>query len=177
MKFSDQAGVYAAQLHFAEAHSRPWLWLVAVLWAVCPFFLRTAFMNPSDMIWLQDVLQGVPVPHFFSAQQSMAGEIEAVFALAVLILVQLVGTVMFYRRSALNIGAVATPVLWPMAALLPGVLGNAGWLAWTGQFDFLGCLIGLTPAWLTFGGEVIINRLGKQFVHGKQNQLAPLHPY
>ena len=33
MKLFDQAGVYAARVHVAEAKSRPWLWLVAVGWA------------------------------------------------------------------------------------------------------------------------------------------------
>jgi hypothetical protein len=175
MKLIDQAGVYTGQLHYAEAHSRPWLWLVALGWCACPFFIRTAVMNPSDTIWLQDLLQGAPVPHWFTAQQNMAGEFWAVIALAVLILLQLCMTVMFYRRSALDMGTVATPVLWPLAALLPGLLGNAAWYAWSGNFDLQGCLIGLSPTWLAFGGELIINRLGKNFIYGTmKNQLAQL---
>jgi hypothetical protein len=83
---------------------------------------------------------------------------------------------MFYRRSALDMGTVATPVLWPLAALLPGILGNAAWYAWSGGvFDLQGCLIGLSPTWLAFGGELIINRLGKNFIYGTmKNQLAQL---
>jgi hypothetical protein len=177
MKLSDQAGEYVALLHAADKASRPWLYLVGAGWVVCPVLVRTVLLNPSDMIWLQDVLQGVPLPHEFTAQQSAAGEFWAVIALVVLLLVQLVGTTMFYRRSALDMGGpAATPVLWPMAALVPGVLGNAAWLTWTGEFDFLGCLIGLSPAWLTFGGEIVINRLGKTFVYGKTNALVQLHP-
>jgi hypothetical protein len=168
MKFSDRAGAYAAQVHVAETKSRPWLWGVALGWVVLPFALRTAGLNPEDMIWGQYWAQGVPVPHAFTQQQVGVGFVEAVMALGVLLLLQLVMTVLFYRRAALDTGAkVATPVLWPLAALLPGVLGNALWYLSTGYFDWQGCLIGLTPTWLTFGAEVIVNRLGKNFVYGK----------
>jgi hypothetical protein len=177
MSLFDQTGNYAADLHAAEKKSRPWLWMVTALWALCPFFVRTAALNPGDMIWLQDLLQGIPVPPSFTAQQTAAGEFAALISLGVLILLTLVFTVLFYRRAALDLGGpAATPVLWPMAALLPGVLGNAAWLWWSGVFDLQGCLIGLSPAWLTFGGEIIINRLGKNFVYGKTSQLAQLHP-
>jgi hypothetical protein len=178
MKFSDHAGIYAAQIHVAESRSRPWLWLVAVGWVVTPFLVRTVTMNPSDMIWLQYVVQGLPLPpHGFTEQQAVAGFVEAAFALAVLMLLQLCGTVMFYRRAALDIGPVTTPTLWPMAALLPGVLGNAAWLAWTGQFDLAGCLVGMSPAALTVGAEVVVNRLGKTFVYGVKNQPVQMQHY
>jgi hypothetical protein len=169
----NQAGEYAALVHGADKASRPWLWLVAALWVVCPFFVRTAMLNPGDMIWLQDRLQGIPVPGSFSSQQTAIGEVEALMALGVLILLQLVATVMFYRRSALDIGPVATPVLWPLAALLPGILGSAAWLAWKGYFDPLGCIMGLSPAWLTFGAEMLVNRLGKNFVYGQSPASYP----
>ncbi|HVB15430.1 MAG TPA: hypothetical protein VNF04_02750 [Stellaceae bacterium] len=175
MKVSDQAGIYAAQLHVAETHSRPWLWVVAVGWIVCPFLVRTVLMNPGDMIWAQYVAQGLSLPsHGFTAQQTAVGFVEAVVALAVLLLLEFCATVMFYRRAALDLGPVATPTLWPLAALLPGVLGNAAWLAWSGSFDLAGCLIGGSSAYLTVGVEIIINRLGKDFVYGKKNQLVQL---
>jgi hypothetical protein len=172
MKATDHAGVYVSQLHVAHAEAPLLLWGVALGWIVCPFLLRTVMLNPADMIWLQDLVQGVPVPRSFTEQQTTAGLIESVIALAVLLLLQLVGTVLFYRRSALDMGPVTTPALWPIAALLPGILGNAAWYGWSGAFDLHGCLIGLSPAWLAFGGEIIINRLGKNFVYGKQSQLA-----
>jgi hypothetical protein len=50
--------------------------------------------------------------------------------------------------------AKATPPLSPLAALLPGVFGNCLWWLWSGSFDLQGCLIGLSPAWLTFGTHV-----------------------
>jgi hypothetical protein len=179
MKLSDQAADYVAVLHVASAKkkARPWLLLVAAGWAVCPFLLRTVILNPEDMIWLQYKVQGIPLPAhgLFTAQQTGVGFVEALMALAVLILVQLVGTTLFYRRAALDIGPAATPPLWPCAALLPGLLGNAAWYGALGYFDLGGCVIGLLPAWITLGGEIIINRLGKNFVYG-QGDLAGLHP-
>jgi hypothetical protein len=173
MTFSNHASEYAHRLQLAEANSRPWLYLVAAGWALCPFLVRTVALNPEDMIWLQYKVQGLHLPpHGFTAQQVGVGFTEAVIALAVLILVQLVCTVMFYRRSQLDMPGlpVATPVLWPLAALAPGAVGNLIWYWWTGYFDLHGCLIGLSPAWLTFGAELIINRLGKNFIYGKQTQ-------
>jgi hypothetical protein len=171
MKLFDEAGVYAATVHVAEAKSRPWLWVVALGWAAFPFFLRTALVNPSDMIWLQDYAQGLAVPPRFTEQQSIMGLIEAVIALGVLVMWQLIATTAFYRRAALDTGGpVATPPLFPLAALLPGVFGNAAWLGGTGYFDPAGCVIGLSPVALTVGCEFIVNRLGKKTV----NQLMQL---
>lgn len=172
MKLFDQAGVYAARVHVAEAKSRPWLWLVAVGWAAFPFVLRTVLVNPTDMIWAQYWAQSLPLPlHGFTEQQSTVGLVEAVMALGVLVMWQLIATTAFYRRAALDLGGpVATPSLFPLAALLPGVVGNAAWLGGTGYFDLAGCLVGLSPVALTVGCEIIVNRLGKKTV----NQLMQL---
>jgi hypothetical protein len=175
MKFIDQAGVYASDLHVAHSRAGVWLWLVTLGWGVLPFALRTA-VNPGDMIWFQYWVQGLSPPLRFTAQQTAVGLVEAVIAVLVLLLLQIVGTVLFYRRSALDVGPVATPALFPLAALLPGVLGNAAWYGWTGDFDWQGCLIGLAPAWLAFGAGIVVNRLGRNFVYGLTKQLVPLHP-
>jgi hypothetical protein len=165
MKAFDQAGEYAATVHVADAKSRPWLYVVALGWCAFPFLLRTVLVNPSDMIWLQDIVQGVPLPRWFTQQQGMAGEFWAVVALGVLVMWQLIATTAFYRRAALDEGGpLATPTLFPLSALLPGVLGNAAWLGGTGYFDLAGCLIGLSPVALTVGCEFIVNRLGKKTV-------------
>jgi hypothetical protein len=178
MTFFDQAGYYAATLRFAEARSRPWLYLVAALWVVCPFLLRTALLNPGDMIWAQYKVQHLRLPpNGFSALQIAVGFTEAVIALAVGMLLALSATLMFYRRSALDMPGqpVATPSLWALAALVPGVLGSAFWLAWTGYFDLYGCVIGLGSAALTWGCEWVCNRLGRGFVLGPTAQ-TPLLP-
>ena len=123
------------------------------------------------MIWLQDWAQGLAVPLSFTDKQTTVGFVEAVIALAVLVMWQLIATTAFYRRAALDLGGpVATPPLFPLAALLPGVIGNAAWLGGTGYFDLAGCLIGLSPVALTVGCEIIVNRIGKKTV----NQLMQL---
>jgi hypothetical protein len=166
MKSLDQAGDYVSQVHVADAKSRPWLYVVALGWGAFPFLLRTVLVNPGDMIWLQDWAQGLSVPLSFTDTQTTVGLVEAVIALAVMVMWQLIATTAFYRRAALDQGGpVATPPLFPLAALLPGVLGNAAWLGGTGYFDLTGCLIGLSPVALTVGCEIVVNRLGKNTVN------------
>ena len=74
------------------------------------------------------------MPHVFTAQQAASGLVEAVFALVVLVLLQMVCTVLFYRRAKMEGSSVATPALWPLAALATGVIGNGVWWYVTGSF-------------------------------------------
>ena len=95
------------------------------------------------------------------------GFIEALFALAALAAFQLIGTVLFYRRAQLEVGGpVAQPPLWPLAAFTAGILGNAAWFAGTGAFDLGGCIVGLSSAALTIGGEILCEHLGHELVFG-----------
>ena len=84
----------------------------------------------------------------------------------------MVCTVLFYRRAQMEGKSIATPALWPVAALLAGVLGNAAWWFGTGAFDPSGCIVGLSSAALTVGGEVLCNRLGREFVFGPAQAVA-----
>jgi hypothetical protein len=163
--FRDRAGIYVSDVQVAYVRAGVPGWLVALGWIVFPFALQT-LLHPGDAIRLQYVLQGQTPPHILTAQQTGVGFVETVFALAVLILFQLVNTVLFYRRAQMSGAAVATPVLWPLAALLPGVIGNALWYVWTGYFDRTGFLIGLTPVVLTVAAEMLCNQLGRDFVLG-----------
>ena len=157
-------GAYASDLHTAAVRARLG-WLVALGWIAFPFVLQT-LLHPGDAIRLQYVLQGQTPPQFLTAQQTGIGFIETVFALAVLLLFQMACTVLFYRRVQLDGVALATPVLWPLAALLPGVIGNAAWFIGTGYFDTTGFIVGLTPVPLTVAAEMFINQLGRDFVFG-----------
>src|SRR4051794_23047295 len=114
-------GAYAADVHVGGARAPLYIAAVALGWTVFPYAVQTV-LHPTDAIWLQMKLQGLAVPPQFTAQQAVSGLVEAVFALCILVLLQLVFTALFYRRAKMdpkpeNSSAVATPVLWPLAAL------------------------------------------------------------
>jgi hypothetical protein len=86
----------------------------------------------------------------------------------------LVGTRLFYRYARLtNAERIAAPALWPLAALLTGIFGNAGWLAATGQLDPVGGLIGFSSMALTVGAEWLMEGLGSDFVFGRAQGAHP----
>jgi hypothetical protein len=165
--YKKTAGAYVADVRGASARAGRYSVAVTAGWVAFPFALQTV-MHPTDAIWVQLKVQGLPVPHVFTAQQAAAGFVEAVIALAVLVLLQMVCTVLFYRRAKMESKgkSIATPALWPVAALLTGVLGNAAWFYGAGAFDPGGCAVGLSSAVLTIGGELLCNRLGREFVFG-----------
>jgi hypothetical protein len=159
-------GNYTAEMHAASIRAG---WRISVVialgWIAFPFALQS-LLHPGDIIRLHYALQGLHAPHDLQARQLIVGFAEAVLALAVLALVQLVGTVLFYRHAQVHGQVIATPALWPLAALLPGVLGNFAWLAGTGSFDFGGCVLGFTSAALTITAEILCEQLGRDFVLG-----------
>jgi hypothetical protein len=171
-QYKQSVGAYAADVHVAAMRARQYSMAVALGWVVFPFAVQTV-LHPSDAIRLQLRLQGQPVPHLFTAQQAASGLVEAVFALAVLVLLQMVCTVLFYRRAKLEGSSVATPALWPIAALSVGVIGNGVWWYATGVFDPSGGLVGWSSMALTFGGEMLCNKLGRDFVLGSGTVAAP----
>ena len=141
-------------------------WMVAAGWLLVPAAVQTVF-HPQDAIRALARLQGLPKPHVLTAQQLSVGFIEAVFALVLLGACQLIGTILFYRRAQLEVGgAVAQPALWPLAAFTAGILGNAAWFVGTGAFDLGGCIVGLSSAAMTVGGEILCEHLGHDFVFG-----------
>jgi hypothetical protein len=175
-QFLEHAGVYAAEVQVAYVRAGFVGVLVALGWLLFPFAVQTV-LHPGDAIRLQYVLQGQHVPHALTAQQTSVGLVEALFALGVLVMFQLVGTVLFYRRARLT-GAqhVAAPALWILAALSAGVLGNAAWFVGTGYFDPAGFVVGFTSAALTVGGEMLCEQLGRDFVFGPASGQHPEHP-
>ena len=164
--FAYQAEKYIEDISDALARAGLLAWVVAAGWLACPFAVATV-LNPKDIIGAQYKLQGLRVPSGFTAQQLGFGLIEALVALGVLVLLQLVFTVLFYRAAKMDGAAAATPVLFPLALLVVGIVGNAAWFAGTGgRFDLAGCIIGLTSTALTVGAELVCNWLGKEFVFG-----------
>ena len=165
MGFADQAGDYIEDI--SDALSRAgWLaWAVAAGWLICPFAVAHCFY-PEDVLRLEYKLQGLRVPSGFTAQQLVVGEFWALAALGTLALLQLVLTALFYRKAQMDGAEAAAPVLWPLALIVAGVVGNAAWFFGTCAWDTAGCIIGLLPPALTVGAELICNKLGREFVYG-----------
>ena len=169
-QYKKSLGAYAAEVHVASARAGRYAIAVALGWVAFPFFVQTV-LHPTDAVRLQLKLQGLPVPHLFTAQQAASGLVEAVFALCVLVLLQMACTMLFYRRAKMEGSSVATPALWPLAAL-SGVIGNGIWWYATGAFDPSGGVVGWSSAALTVGGELLCNRLGREFVLGPGNAMS-----
>jgi hypothetical protein len=170
-QYKQSLGAYAADVHVASARAGRYAVAVALGWVAFPFVVQTV-LNPTDAVWAQMRLQGLTVPHAFTAQQAASGLIIAVFALAVLVLLQMVCTVLFYRRAQIEGSSVATPMLWPLALSI-GVIGNGIWWYATGVFDPNGGLVGWSAAALTVGGELLCNKLGRDFVLGNGKVPVP----
>jgi hypothetical protein len=165
-------GAYSSELQVAAVRAGRVVWLVAFGWVAMPFGLAS-LLHPGDVINLHYVLQGEAKHKLLTAQQMGVGFVETIFALGVLLLLQLVGVVLFYRRAAINGARIATPALWPVAALLPGVVGNALWFVCLGYFDVSGFVIGMVPSAIAYGAERLCEQLGRDFVFGRQ--VAGLH--
>jgi hypothetical protein len=165
--------LYAARLQVAAVRAWRVAWIVALGWVAFPFAVATVF-HPSDVIRLQAYFQGLPPPHLFPAEQLTAGVVKAVFALAVLIFMQLAGTVLFYRYARMSTtGPIVTPALWPLAALCTGIFGNSAFLAFTGRFDLAGGLIGFSSMVLTVFAEWVTEGLGREVVFGRAQGAHP----
>ena len=166
--YTNQAGAYMSDVAEAASRASGAMLAVAVGWAAFPFAVQTVF-HPGDAIWLQLKVQGLPPPHAFTSQQLTAGCIEAVVALAVLALCQMVFTVLFYRWAKMAGKPLTVPALWPLAAIGVGVFGNAAWLLKPGAFGVGGCMIGLSSAVLTVIAQIVVNSLGRELVMGPAN--------
>jgi hypothetical protein len=162
--YKQSIGTYAADVHVASARAARYAAVVGTGWVAFPFTLQTV-LHPVDALRLQLTLQGLPLPPVFTVQQAASGFVEAVFALCVLVLLQMVCTVLFYRRAQMEGSSLATPALWPLAALT-GLIGNAVWWYATGAFDPSGCIVGLSSSALTVASEMLVNKLGREFVLG-----------
>ncbi len=157
-------GAYSSELQVATVRAGWVAALVALGWIAFPFGVA-CLLHPGDVVNLHYVLQGEAKHKFLTTQQMGVGFVETIFALVGLFLLELIAVVLFYRRAKINGAAVATPALWPMAALLPGLLGNAIWFVCTG-FDLCGMVIGLVPIAVTYGLERLCDKLGHDFVWG-----------
>jgi hypothetical protein len=140
-------------------------WLIIVCWFLVPVLGQT-IMHPTDAAGFWYWLNSQHPPRFYSSQEVVRGEFTAVLALGAVIFVYLVAITLFYRRAQYFLA------LWPIAALLVGVIGNAGWWFGTGYWDSSGALAGWFPAAMAGIGTAVCERLGANFVFGEGNRPA-----
>jgi hypothetical protein len=114
-------------------------WVIVASWFLIPILAQT-IMHPSDAAGFWYWLNGQHVPRYYSSHEIVRGEFTTVLVLAGVLFANLVATTLFYRRTQFWLS------LWPLAALLVGVIGNAGWWFGTGTWDSAGALVGWMPA-------------------------------
>jgi hypothetical protein len=139
--------------------------VILACWFAVPALVVT-IMHPSDAAGFWYWINGLAVPKDFSSHQIMRGELTTILALGAMIFVYLVAMTLFYRRAE---GFVA---LWPLAALLVGVIGNLGWFIATGAWDNSGCVAGWMPAALAGIAAAAGERWCADFVFGPGNRPA-----
>ena len=170
--------VYAAQLQvaFVRAFKRDkglTAFLLSLCWLLLPFLFQT-LLHPGDMIVAEYSLQGLRVPQLVTPHQWYFAITVTLFLLAVLALCQFCCTTLFYRHALLTAPRAATPQLWPLAALLTGVAGNAAWFVGLGVIDPSGIVIGFISTGLAIVAEIIVDALGHDFVLG--SRASNIHP-
>lgn len=129
-------------------------------WLLYPFSV-TMVLKPMRSIQLGNWLQGMPVPHEFTGQQLIAGEVIALFILASLSLAMFWATVLLYRKAGYWFRT------WPLVGVVVGFLGNLGWWYVTQKFNSVGALVGFAPLSFAVLIFTICDKLGRDFVFGK----------
>jgi hypothetical protein len=137
--------------------------VIVACWFALPV-LAVTIMHPSDAAGFWYWFNGQEVPQYFSSQQIVRGELTAWLALGATLFVYLVAVTLFYRKAQFFVA------LWPLAGLLVGVVGNAGWWFGTGMWDQAGMLAGWMPAALAGTATALCEKLGADFVFGKDNR-------
>jgi hypothetical protein len=159
------AGRYFEETRIAFGRAPMASWLLVGIWLVYPVAVQTV-LHPSDAVGFQDWLQGLTVPHEFTRRMLMAGELSALFGLVGLSLGMFVATIMLYRKAGFWFR------LWPLVGLVSGFFGNLGWWIHKGYFDPVGALAGLAPLSLAVMIFALCDKLGRDFVFGKDAKAA-----
>jgi hypothetical protein len=144
-------------------------WVIVACWFLVPVLGQT-IMHPTDAAGFWYWLNSQQSLRFYSSHEVVRGEFTAVLALGAVIFVYLVVVTLFYRKTQVPVA------LWPVAALLVGVIGNAGWWFGTGYWDNTGALAGFFPAALAGLSSLVCERLGANFVFGSSNRPAFTDP-
>ena len=118
-------------------------------------------MHPQDAAGFWYWLNSQHPPSFYTSHEVVRGEFAAILALGFVMFVYLVAITLFFRRTQYFVA------LWPLAGLLVGVVGNAGFWIGTGYWDTTGALAGWIPAVMAGIGSAVCEGLGANFVFGK----------
>lgn len=160
MKVGETIGDYFGDLHAACSRAKLLVVVMIAGWLSWPVAVATVF-HPTQAIGFQFWMQSEPVPRFYTWSQATAGTIDAAIGLFGVTIVMLGATVLFYRSAKFWVK------LWPMPAVLIGVIGNAGWWIDKAFFDRPGVLLGFSAVALALFCEAVCEHLGADFVFGK----------
>jgi hypothetical protein len=161
----DGLGKYCGLLSVAFQRAGGLMCMLAVGWLLYPVALKMV-VYPNHLIGFEYWIQRQLVPSSFTSEMHSAGEIEAIGGLVILSLLLLGLVVLFYRKAQFSIA------LWPLAAVLIGVLGNGAWWVGTQEFDLMGAIVGLMPLAIMVVCEAVCEQLGQDFVFGPGNRPA-----
>ena len=170
--FSASIGAYIAELHAGVVRAGWSTLLLLPGYFALPCIVQS-LPHPLDVVKLDHILHGLPMPHTAMGRQLTVALIEAAVALAVICLWQLVVTVAFYRKAQVFGSRVATPRLYPVAILLVGGVGNLGWFIGLGGALDLSYAVGLISGLVAISLEMFCEQLGRDFVAGTPSGFHP----
>ena len=153
-------GKYYGDLTIAAGRAKLMTSVLIGGWLLFPVAVQTV-LHPTHAIGFEHWLQQQEVPRYYTMHMVTIGEVKALGALITLFVFMLGATVLFYRRAGYWVK------LWPVPALLVGVLANSVWLLHTGFFDRIGMLAGFSSLALMVICEAVCENLGADFVFGK----------
>ena len=154
-------GNYFGRLYATWEISGALGYLLVIIWLLYPVSIAT-FLHPTDDVGFQAWLQGLDIPRYVSQRAVDAGFLEALLALCILFLFHLVIVTLIYRRTQIMVH------FWPLALILVGIIANGIWWLVKGYFDPAGAMTGLGPVALAIGAHGVAERLGADFVFGKE---------
>jgi hypothetical protein len=153
-------GNYFGRLYATWEISGALGYLLVIIWLLYPVSIAT-ILHPADAIGFQAWLQGLDIPRYLTQRAVDTGFLEALLALCILFMFHLVIVTLIYRKTQIMVH------FWPLALILVGIIANSIWWLVKGYFDPAGAMTGLTPVALAIAAHGVAERLGADFVFGK----------
>lgn len=153
-------GKYYGDLKIAAGRAKLTTSVLIAGWLLFPVAVQTV-LHPTHAVGFEFWLQQQEVPRYYTMHMVTVGEVKAIASLITLFLFMLGATALFYRRAGYWVR------LWPVPALIVGIIANSAWWLHTGFFDRIGFLVGCSSLALMVICEAICENLGADFVFGK----------